>query len=77
MEIYDTDYYQITLAIGDEIRDTSNLNDLNDTFDNTRNRVRGNMNRMLQMADRTGVGWRVWLVFFVAVFFIFAYVWVT
>lgn len=35
------------------------------------------MNRMLQMADRTGVGWRVWLVFFVAVFFIFAYVWVT
>ena len=72
-----TDCYQITLAIGDEIRDTSNLNDLNDTFDNTRNRVRGNMNRMLQMAERTGVGWRVWLVFFVAVIFIFAYVWVT
>lgn len=68
---------QITLAIGDEIRDTSNLTDLNDTFDNTRVRLRGNMNRMLRMAERTGVGWRMWVVFFIAVFFIFAYVWLT
>ncbi|KAI9924523.1 hypothetical protein ASPWEDRAFT_155819 [Aspergillus wentii DTO 134E9] len=67
----------ITLAIGDEIRDTSNLTDLNDTFDNTRVRLRGNMNRMLRMAERTGVGWRVWLVFFIAVFLIFAYVWLS
>lgn len=67
----------MTMAIGDEIRDTSNLTDLNDTFDSTRVRIRGNMTRMLRMAERTGVGWRVWLVFLFAVFFIFAYVWLT
>ena len=68
---------QITLAIGDEIRDTSNMSDLNDSFDNTRVRLRGNMTRMLRMAERTGVGWRVWLAFFVAVFMLFAWIWIT
>ncbi|CAI7620585.1 unnamed protein product [Penicillium glandicola] len=66
----------ITLAIGDEIRDTTNLTDLNDSFDNTRVRLRGNMNRMLRMAESTGVGWRVWLGFFFAVFLLFFYVWI-
>ncbi|KAJ5044108.1 hypothetical protein N7519_003810 [Penicillium mononematosum] len=66
----------ITLAIGDEIRDTSHITDLNDSFDNTRVRLRGNMNRMLRMADSTGIGWRVWLGFFFAVFLLFFYVWV-
>ncbi|KAL2007620.1 hypothetical protein VTN00DRAFT_7602 [Thermoascus crustaceus] len=68
----------ITLAIGDEIRESSALADkMNDTFDNTRIRLRGTMNRMLRMAERSGVGWRVWLLFFVAVFFLFAYVWLS
>ncbi|KAF9887671.1 protein transport protein bet1 [Aspergillus nanangensis] len=67
----------ITLAIGDEIRDTSHITDLNDSFENTRLRIRGNMNRMLRMAERTGVSWRVWLLFFLAVFLLFAYVWLT
>lgn len=69
---------EITLAIGDEIRDSTRLAEgLNDTFDNTRVRVRGTMNRMLRMAERTGVGWRVWLGFFTAVFFLFVYVWLS
>ncbi|PWY65320.1 hypothetical protein BO70DRAFT_356774 [Aspergillus heteromorphus CBS 117.55] len=67
----------LTVAIGDEIRDTSTISDLNNTFENTRVRLRGNMNRMLRMAERTGVGWRVWFAFFVAVFLLFAYVWLT
>ncbi|CAG8906905.1 unnamed protein product [Penicillium egyptiacum] len=66
----------ITLAIGDEIRDTSHITDLNDSFDNTRVRLRGNMNRMLRMAESTGIGWRVWLGFFFAVFLLFFYVWI-
>lgn len=33
------------------------------------------MNRMLRMAERTGVGWKVWLGFFFAVFLLFFYVW--
>ncbi|PLB39194.1 SNARE domain- containing protein [Aspergillus candidus] len=66
----------LSVAIGDEIRDSSSLAEtLNNAFDNTRVRVRGNMNRMLRMAERTGVGWRVWLLFFLAVFLIFFYVW--
>ncbi|CAG8008481.1 unnamed protein product [Penicillium salamii] len=66
----------ITLAIGDEIRDTTHMSELEDSFDNTRVRLRGTMNRMMRMADSTGVGWRVWLGFFVAVFLLFFYVWI-
>ena len=67
---------QITVAIGDEIRDSSKLADtMNNSFDNTRVRLRGTMNRMLRMAEKTGVGWRVWLGFFAAVVVLFWYVW--
>ncbi|KAJ5518458.1 hypothetical protein LT330_005423 [Penicillium expansum] len=66
----------ITIAIGDEIRDTAHITDLNDSFDNTRVRLRGNMTRMLRMAESTGIGWRVWLGFFFAVFLLFFYVWI-
>ncbi|CAK7209288.1 protein transport protein bet1 [Sporothrix curviconia] len=66
----------MTLAIGDEIRDSSALAEkMNDTFDSTRVRLRGTMNRMLVMAERTGVSWRVWLGFFAAVGLLFSYVW--
>ena len=66
----------ITVAIGDEIRSSSSLADtMNDSFDNTRVRLRGTMNRMLRMAEKTGVGWKVWVLFFVAVWGVFVYVW--
>lgn len=66
----------MTVAIGDEIRESSALAEkMNDTFDQTRLRLRGTMNRMLLMAERTGVGWRAWLIFFAAVILIFMYVW--
>ena len=68
--------FQITIAIGTEIRTSSSLADsMNDSFDNTRVRLRGTMNRMLRMAEKTGVGWKVWVGFFVAVWLIFVYVW--
>lgn len=66
----------MTTAIGEEIRESSALAEkMNDTFDSTRLRLRGTMNRMLLMAERTGVGWKVWLIFFAAVIFVFLYVW--
>ncbi|RBR03528.1 uncharacterized protein FIESC28_11753 [Fusarium coffeatum] len=66
----------MTVAIGDEIRESSALAEkMNDTFDSTRLRLRGTMNRMLVMAQRTGVGWKVWLIFFAAVIMLFIYVW--
>lgn len=68
---------QMTIAIGEEIRESSALAEkMNDGFDNTRVRLRGTMNRMLIMAEKTGVGWKVWLAFFAAVGFLFFYVWV-
>lgn len=66
----------MTIAIGDEIRDSTALAEkMNDGFDQTRLRLRGTMNRMLLMAERTGVGWKVWLGFFAAVILLFVYVW--
>ena len=66
----------MTTAIGDEIRDSSALADkMNDTFEGTRLRLRGTMNRMLLMAQRTGIPWKVWLLFFAAVSMLFFYVW--
>ena len=66
----------MTIAIGDEIKSSSSLADtMNDGFDNTRVRLRGTMNRMLRMAEKTGVGWRVWVLFFAAVWLVFVYVW--
>ncbi|KAI9774890.1 MAG: protein transport protein bet1 [Geoglossum simile] len=66
----------ITTAIGDEIRESSALAEkMNDSFENTRVRLRGTMNRMLRMAERTGVGWKAWLAFFSAVALLFWYVW--
>ncbi|GAM86080.1 hypothetical protein ANO11243_040900 [Dothideomycetidae sp. 11243] len=66
----------ITLRIGDEIRDSTALAEkMNDQFGNAGNRLKGTMRRMLRMAERTGVGWRVWLGFFAAVIVLFWYVW--
>lgn len=67
---------QLSIAIGDEIRDSSSLaQTINDSFENTSTKLKGTMKRMLRMADRTGVGWKVWLGFFAAVWLIFVYVW--
>ncbi|KAJ5984367.1 hypothetical protein N7481_006466 [Penicillium waksmanii] len=66
----------LTIAIGDEIRDTAHMTDLENSFEGTRVRLRGNMKRMLRMAEKTGVGWRVWLGFICAVFLLFFYVWI-
>lgn len=67
---------QLSMAIGEEIRDSSSLaQTINDSFENTSVKLKGTMRRMLRMAEKTGVGWRVWLGFFVAVWLIFFYVW--
>jgi len=66
----------LTVAIGDEIRDsTSFAEKMNDQFESSRLKLKGTMGRMLRMAQKTGVGWKVWLGFFAAVGFLFWYVW--
>ena len=67
---------QLTIAIGDEIRDSSSLaQTINDQFEGTGVRLRGTMRRMLRMAERTGVGWKVWVGFFICIWLLFAWVW--
>lgn len=66
----------MTVAIGDEIRSSSSLAEgINDQFDNTRVRLKGTWGRMMRMAEKTGVGWRVWVGFFGVVALLFWYVW--
>ncbi|KAF2878313.1 hypothetical protein BDV95DRAFT_557179 [Massariosphaeria phaeospora] len=66
----------LTHLIGDEIRDSSSLADkMNDQFETSRLKLRGTMTRMLRMAEKTGVGWKVWLGFFAAVCVLFWWVW--
>ena len=47
---------------------------MNDQFENSRAKLKGTMNRMLRMAQKTGIGWRVWLGFFAFVVLLFWYV---
>ncbi|KAF2854955.1 hypothetical protein T440DRAFT_198933 [Plenodomus tracheiphilus IPT5] len=66
----------LTHLIGDEIRDSTTLAEkMNDQFENSRNKIKGTMNRMLRMAQKTGVGWKVWVGFFAAVILLFWWVW--
>ncbi|KAF2633376.1 hypothetical protein BU25DRAFT_4704 [Macroventuria anomochaeta] len=66
----------LTHLIGDEIRDSTTLAEkMNDQFENSRNKVKGTMNRMLRMAKKTGVGWKAWVVFFAALVLLFWWVW--
>ncbi|KAF2734037.1 hypothetical protein EJ04DRAFT_418315, partial [Polyplosphaeria fusca] len=66
----------LTSLIGDEIRESSALAEkMNDGFEGTRLKLKGTMNRMLRMAEKTGVGWRVWVGFFAVVVLLFWYVW--
>ena len=69
---------QLTVAIGDEIRNSTTLaDDINDSFGNTSRKLRGTMNRMLRMAQRSTISWKVWLGFFAVVMLMFWYVWLT
>ncbi|PVI08678.1 hypothetical protein DM02DRAFT_608043 [Periconia macrospinosa] len=66
----------LTVAIGDEIRTSTTLADkMNDQFEASRLKIRGTMTRMLRMAEKTGVGWKVWVGFFAVVIVLFWYVW--
>lgn len=49
---------------------------MNDGFEGARRKLKGTMRNMLRMASRTGVGWKVWLMFFAAVAFVFFWVWI-
>lgn len=66
----------ITVKIGDEVRDSNNLlTNLENNFEGARTRLKGTYNRMVVMADRSGISLKMWLLFFGIVFLFFFYVW--
>jgi blocked-early-in-transport protein 1 len=66
----------VTVKIGEEIRDSSNFMDtMNENFANTRVYLGGTVRRMQRMAERQGVGWFAFMMFLCLVFLIFLWVW--
>jgi len=66
----------VTVKIGEEIRDSSGLMDtMNENFANTKVYLSGTVRRMQRMAERQGVGWFAFMIFLCLVFIIFLWVW--
>lgn len=66
----------LTVKIGDEVRDSNKLiTDLENSFEGARTKLKVTFNRMVIMADRAGITWRMWLGFFAFIFLVFFYVW--
>lgn len=66
----------LTVRIGDEVRDSNKLlTDLENNFENARTKLKGTFQRMIIMADKAGISWRMWLIFFGLIFLVFFYVW--
>lgn len=66
----------ITLKIGDEVRDSNKLlEDLEHNFEGARTKLKVTFNRMKIMAERSGISWKVWMMLFGFIFLIFFYVW--
>ncbi|BFZ60965.1 protein transport protein bet1 [Saitoella coloradoensis] len=62
----------ITVAIGQEVRESSSLiENMNDKFASTKDYLGGTMKRMTTMARRQGVGWFHYMMFIFFCFFLF------
>jgi blocked-early-in-transport protein 1 len=66
------------LRMGDEIRSSNvTLDNINDQFDQLRVTMKNTWNRMLVMAQRSGIPLKVWAGFFSVLALLFFYVWIT
>ncbi|VEU19410.1 DEKNAAC100684 [Brettanomyces naardenensis] len=66
----------LSLKMGDQINQSKlNLGSLGSNMEAAGHRIRGNMKRMFVMAEKTGISWKTWLLFFAIVFLIFFWVW--
>lgn len=68
----------LSLKMGDEIRGSNDtVNNLNDTFQNTTVKLKSTFNNMMDMASRSGVSIKTWLLIFFLVAILFFWVWIT
>lgn len=69
---------QLSLKMGDEIRGGSDtVNNLNDTFQNTTIKLKSTFNNMMEMASKSGVSIKTWVLIFFIVGILFFWVWIT
>lgn len=60
------------LRMGSEIKNSEiNMQNLNQTFDNTRGKLKNNFNKMMIMAENAPIGVKRWAIFFLVVIVIF------
>lgn len=71
-----TQLKDLSMKMGDEINKSKlNLGSLGSNMEAAGHRIRGNMKRMVIMAERSGISWKKWLAFFAIVFLFFLMAW--
>ncbi|AMD20736.1 HDL008Cp [Eremothecium sinecaudum] len=67
----------LSLKMGEEIRGSSNtIEGLENTFEQTRTKLKRTFNRMMIMAKNSTISFKTWLLIILAVFLLFGYVWI-
>lgn len=69
----------LSLKMNDEIDFSNNeiINNLNGTFGNTVSKLKDVMGKAKDMADRSRISFKTWLIVFFCVFLLFFYIWIT
>ncbi|ODV73269.1 Bet1p CYBJADRAFT_162653 [Cyberlindnera jadinii NRRL Y-1542] len=68
----------LSLKMGEEIRSSNKvLDQVGNQFEQLQGTLKRTWNRMLVMAQRSGIPYKVWLGFFAVLFLMFWYVWWT
>lgn len=66
----------ITVKIGEEVRDsTKMLGEMEGSFEGAKTQLKATYNRMMYMAQRSGISIKTWVLFFLVVFGFFFYMW--
>lgn len=68
----------LSLRMGDEIRGSNQtIDQLGDTFHNTSAKLKRTFGNMMEMAKRSGISIKTWLIIFFIVGLLFFWVWIT
>lgn len=66
----------LSLAMGTEInKSKKNLTELGEDMGLSRDKIQNNMNRMRRFVEKSGISWKVWLVFATIIIWCFLWVW--
>lgn len=67
----------MSLKIGEEIRESNKtLQDLSNTFDQTKSSLKKTVDKVILMAQRSRISFKIWLTIFLTVFLLYFYIWI-